>query len=35
MAGKKVGTYIIRFSSKPGYYTVTAMESEGQLKHYR
>ncbi len=35
MAGKKVGTYMIRFSSKPGYYTITAMESEGQLKHFR
>jgi hypothetical protein len=35
MAGKKVGTYIIRFSSKPGYYTITAVESEDQLKHYR
>jgi len=35
MAGKKVGTYMIRFSSRPGYYTITAMDGEGQLNHYR
>jgi len=36
MAGKKPGTYMIRFSSQqPGFYTITTMGDDNQLKHYR
>jgi len=36
MAGKKPGSYMIRFSSQqPGFYTITSMGDDNSLKHYR
>ncbi|PRP84015.1 hypothetical protein PROFUN_08612 [Planoprotostelium fungivorum] len=33
LAGKPMGTYILRFSSKPGFYAVSYIDSTGVIQH--